>query len=619
MPSLFVIQGRNRGTRFDLSAREGAVSIGRESGNVIQLEDNEVSRRHAEIRQVGDSHVIGDLKSSNGTFVNSRRVERAELHHGDQILIGRTVLSFSRDSATDAPGDQVEIVAPVSEEGSRIVAALRDDILDGSSGGAPGDTDDRWLARARSNLQVMYRTALAVSHTLDIDELLGRILQLVFEWVEADRGCVMLLDPDTGQLKTKARRDRRPANVSSMAISRTILDYVLDRGEGVLTSDAQDDDRFSSGHSVLRTGVREAICVPMQGRYGTVGILYVDTTTPLAEALAGAMGAGQRRFSDEHLKLMIAIGHQAALAVEDTTYYSAMVQSERLAAVGHTIATLSHHIKNILQGIRGGSYLVEMGLENEDLGVTKKGWDIVSRNQNKISSLVMDMLSFSKEREPDPVPTDLVALVTDIVETVHHRAAEAGTTIRWSPPADLPRMLFDPEGISRAVLNVVTNALDAVEGRPDARVEIRVTADSGSRITRITVSDNGEGMSPETLSRIFNLFVSTKGSRGTGLGLTVSRKILKEHHGDIRAESRLGEGSTFTLEFPLLLAGDAPAGPGAPGAPGDDGAPDDDSDADSDDDFGRGPSTMPGGGGTSQRTLPGGDRVPRGSGPRSQP
>jgi pSer/pThr/pTyr-binding forkhead associated (FHA) protein len=93
VPSLFVIQGRNRGTRFDLSAREGAVSIGREAGNVIQLEDNEVSRRHAEIRQVGETHVIGDLKSSNGSFVNGRRIERTELHHGDQILIGRTLLS----------------------------------------------------------------------------------------------------------------------------------------------------------------------------------------------------------------------------------------------------------------------------------------------------------------------------------------------------------------------------------------------------------------------------------------------------------------------------------------------------------------------------------------------
>jgi signal transduction histidine kinase len=251
---------------------------------------------------------------------------------------------------------------------------------------------------------------------------------------------------------------------------------------------------------------------------------------------------------------MIAIGHQAALAVEDTTYYSAMVQSERLAAVGQTIATLSHHIKNLLQGIRGGSYLVEMGLDNDDTAVLRKGWDIVTRNQNKISSLVMDMLSFSKEREPDPVASDLVALVTDIVETVQQRADEAGTAIRWSPPDDLPWLIFDPEGISRAVLNVVSNALDAVENRPDPFVEIRVVADLDAKRVRIVVSDNGQGMDAETLATVFNLFVSTKGSRGTGLGLTVSRKILREHGGDIQATSAPGEGSTFTLEFPLQEA-----------------------------------------------------------------
>ena len=254
--------------------------------------------------------------------------------------------------------------------------------------------------------------------TLDIDELLGRVLQLVFEWVEADRGCIMLLDPESRELVVKARRDRNPGGTESMAISRTILDYVLGNREGVLTSDAQEDDRFASGQSVVRTGVREAICVPMRGRYDIVGVIYVDTTTPLGAAVEGRL-----RFSDEHLKLMIAIGHQAALAVEDTTYYSAMVQSERLAAVGQTIATLSHHIKNILQGIRGGSYLVEMGLDNEDLGVVRKGWEIVRRNQDKISSLVMDMLSFSKHREPDLVEADLTALLADVVETVQQRAA----------------------------------------------------------------------------------------------------------------------------------------------------------------------------------------------------
>jgi signal transduction histidine kinase len=541
-----VIQGRNRGTRYDLTSHEGSLSIGREAGNVVQLDDHEVSRRHAEVRRVGETFVVGDLKSSNGTWLNSRKIERAELSSGDQIQVGRTILVYSRDGEDPPAVGLVDIVsASDAGDGSRIVRTARD--ADGGGEPLPDDTQNRWLARARSNLQVMYRTSLAVSHTLDIDELLGRILQLVFEWIEADRGCIMLLDPGSKQLRTKARRDRRVDQATSMAISRTILDYVLDRGEGVITSDAQDDDRFSGGHSVVRTGVREAICVPMQGRYGTVGVIYVDTMVPLGEALEG----GRRQFHDEHLKLLVAIGHQAALAVEDTTYYSAMVQSERLAAVGQTIATLSHHIKNILQGIRGGSYLVDMGLDNEDLALIRKGWDIVNRNQNKISSLVMDMLSFSKEREPDPVPSDLVALVSDIVETVEQRAAEIGATIEWSPPADIPRLLFDPEALSRAILNVVTNALDAVEDQPNAAVRIGVACDTATERVGITVIDNGAGMRPDTLAEIFNLFVSTKGARGTGLGLTVSRKILREHGGDIRVTSQPGEGSTFVLEFPL--------------------------------------------------------------------
>ena len=545
MAALFVIQGRNKGARFDLAGQPLAVTIGRESGNFIQLEDHEVSRRHAEIRRVGETLVLGDLKSSNGTFVNDRKVERAELASGDRIRIGRTVLVYAKDHDDEQAIGLVDVVGgEAGADGSRIIRTMREE--DSIALAAPEDGQSRWLARARSNVQVMYRTSLAVSHTLDIDELLGRVLQLVFEWVEADRGCIMLLNPETKELKTKARRDRREGDTGSMVISRTILDYVLSNREGVLTSDAQDDDRFASGNSVVRTGVREAICVPLQGRYDIVGVIYVDTTTPLAEAVESR----QRRFGDDHLKLMIAIAHQAALAVEDTTYYSAMVQAERLAAVGQTIATLSHHIKNILQGIRGGSYLVDMGLEGDDLAMVRKGWDIVNRNQNKISSLVMDMLSFGKEREPDPVPSDLAALIAEIIETVHQRAEELGATIRWQPPAGMPALLFDPEGISRAVLNVVTNALDAGEGRPDPTISIESGIDRAAGMVRIVVTDNGAGMSPETLGQIFNVFVSTKGAQGTGLGLAVSRKILREHGGDIRATSHAGAGSTFVMEFP---------------------------------------------------------------------
>ncbi len=556
VPSLYVIQGNGQGSHFDLaqlisSSNGHAIGIGREKGNDIAVEDHEASRRHAEIRKHNDTFVLTDLDSSNGTFLNNGRISEVELKSGDRIQIGRTLFLYSQGERGHLPSTNVEIVGTESgNDGSRIIAAVPDKLGPDLPPLPQDDTQNHWLVQAQNNLDVMYRTALAASHTLDIDDLLDRILHLVFDWVEADRGCIMLREEETGQLITKARRDREAGTKSSMTISRTILDYVLERHEGVLTSNAQGDDRFRSGQSVLRTGVHEAICVPMQGRYGQIGVLYVDTLTPLGEAMA----SGGQRFSDEHLKLMVAIGHQAALAVEDTTYYSAMVQSERLAAVGQTIATLSHHIKNILQGIHGGSYLVEMGLDKNDLGITDKGWGIVRRNQHKISSLVMDMLSFSKDRKPDPSPSDIPALLADIVETVKQRAEDGGISVHCKTPDNFPVLLCDAEALSRAILNVVTNAIDAVEEQSNGTVDITTELDEKREVVQVRVTDNGPGIPAETLPDIFNLFVSTKGAKGTGLGLTVSQKILREHGGDISVESTATHGTCFTLSFPLLFS-----------------------------------------------------------------
>ena len=562
MPSIYVIQGSGQGSHFDLaelisSSDERVVGIGREKGNDITVEDHEASRRHAEIRKRNDTYFLADLDSSNGTFLNNCRISEAELKSGDRIQIGRTLFLYSQGESGHLPPANVEIIGRESgDDGSRIIAAVPDKLGPDLPPLPQDDTQNHWLAQAQNNLDVMYRTALAVSHTLDIDDLLDRILQLVFDWVEADRGCIMLREEETGQLITKARRDRVAGTKSSMTISRTILDYVLERHEGVLTSNAQGDDRFRSGQSVLRTGVHEAICVPMQGRYGQIGVLYVDTVTPLGEVMA----SGGQHFSDEHLKLMVAIGHQAALAVEDTRYYSAMVQSERLAAVGQTIATLSHHIKNILQGIHGGSYLVEMGLDKNDLGVTDKGWGIVRRNQHKISSLVMDMLSFSKDRKPEPSPSDIPALLAEIVETVKQRAEDAGISVHCTAPDNFPVILCDTEALSRAILNVVTNAIDAVEERADGKVDITTEIDGEREVVQVRVTDNGPGIPAETLPHIFNLFVSTKGAKGTGLGLTVSQKILREHGGSISVESTATHGTCFTLSFPLLFSDQAASG-----------------------------------------------------------
>ncbi len=553
MPTLFVIRGADQGNRFELT--DPMVRLGRDASNTLQLHDKEVSRHHAEIRRVQNDYTLSDLNSSNGTFVNGQRVVQHELASGDQIQLGSTLMLYTGPAeetredlanivnigAPAESGDRARIVRSVTqEEGSRVFD-LQAEVPQNS-----------WLARARSNLQVMYRTALAVSHTLDIDQLLQRIMELIFEWVEADRGCIMLMDAADKTLLPKAHRTRQGFRADErITISKTILDYVIERNEGVLTSDARQDERWDPAGSIVQMGVREAICVPMQGRYDVVGAIYIDTSTPAQQLI---QQGGANKFTEDHLKLMIAIGHQAALAVEDTRYYSAMVQAERLAAVGQTIATLSHHIKNILQGIRGGSYLIEMGLKDHDEEITRKGWNIVERNQNRISALVMDMLTFSKEREPDLTIADLNEVVSDVIELIRVRAAEVQVELHWRPGDPMPELVFDAEGIHRAVLNVATNAVDAVSDRETpGRVEVATQYLAQEGLVQITVDDNGPGIPPEQMEHLFSPFVSSKKSRGTGLGLPVSQKIVREHGGRIVVQSEPDRGCRFTLELPATL------------------------------------------------------------------
>jgi len=556
MASLFVIQGPDRGRRYELA--EVSVTIGRESSNGIQLHDTEASRRHVELRKNESSYELVDLESSNGTFVNNARIEQQLLQNGDRVEIGRTRMIFTASDAVETEKYQldVDIVNPETTTGaSRIVSSLSQS--EGSQLFQTSDpSESAWLARARSNLQVMYRTALAVSHTLDIDQLLMRIMELIFEWVEADRGCIMLMDTETDQLDPTVRLNRHETQSDEkLTISQTILDYVVEHDEGVLTTDAREDNRFDAAGSIIKMGVREAICVPMQGRYGVVGVIYIDTYTTPGKMLTQRAA---NRFSEEHLKLMVAIGHQAALAIEDTSYYSAMVQAERLAAMGQTIATLSHDIKNILQGIQGGSYLIEEGLNQKQWEAIENGWRIVEKNQEKISNLAMDMLSFSKERQPELAPADVNSVVAEVEEMLSGRAAELGVRLTVLPAKDLPELLFDQEGIQRACLNVIGNAIDACERSEDGAVEVTTLYDAEESTVRVMVDDNGPGIPAEELQAVFSLFHSEKGSRGTGLGLPVSQKILREHGGDVVVESSPGKGSRFILQWPAVAtAGDA--------------------------------------------------------------
>jgi signal transduction histidine kinase len=548
---LIVIKGTDEGKQHELT--EPVVGIGRDASNLLRLSDTEVSRRHAEFRHTSDGYRVVDVGSANGTFVNNQAVKDALLQPGDHVQVGQSTLVYSAGRADTVPvADLAERISMISkhdlELGSAIVKTIGE--AEGSRILAkPGQATGPWLKNALANLSVMYEAIQAVSHILDVNQLLERIMELIFRSIAADRGCIMLRNPDTGQFEPQAARWREGIAADKIAVSRTVMDYVLNEKQGILVSDAAQDERFNAGQSIMRFGIREVICVPMKGRHETLGVMYLDTRSTARDLVSHAH-AGSGKFTEDHLALAIAIGHQAALAVEETRYHQALVQAERLAAIGQTIAALSHHIKNILQGLRSGSDILRMGLNDKNETFLHQGWKMIEKNQARIYELVMDMLSFSKEREPVVEETDLNGLVRDVVELLSGRAKELGANLEARLEPTLPRVQVDPEGIHRALLNVIGNALDAVEGQPNPTVAVATILEPDQPWVRVLVIDNGCGIPAEKLPDIFKPFVSTKGSRGTGLGLAVSRKILREHGGDILAQSQPGKQTKFILRIP---------------------------------------------------------------------
>jgi signal transduction histidine kinase len=171
----------------------------------------------------------------------------------------------------------------------------------------------------------------------------------------------------------------------------------------------------------------------------------------------------------------------------------------------------------------------------------------------------MDMLSFSKERTPELREGDVRQTINDVVELMLSRASEAGVELLWQSPHQFPLVQFDADALHRAILNVVTNAIDAVEAREHGQVRLTLSAMFESSQVELAIEDNGEGIAPENLERIFSVFESKKGARGTGLGLPVSRKIMREHGGDVSVASQPGIGTRFVLHWPGLRPGDAAA------------------------------------------------------------
>jgi len=230
-----------------------------------------------------------------------------------------------------------------------------------------------------------------------------------------------------------------------------------------------------------------------------------------------------------------------------------LVQSERLAAVGQTVAGLAHGIKNILHGLKGGSYLVDVGIAKKDDQKLRKGWEMIKRAIERTSNLVMDLLSYSKEREPQFEKCLPNAIAAEVCDLVRERAEQEHTELVCDFDPAIGAVSMDPHTLHTVLLNLVSNAVDAClfDENTSKKWQVRVrTAAETRQMIRFEVSDNGMGMSDEVKEKMFTSFYSTKGHRGTGLGLLVTHKLVEEHGGRIEVATQLGQGTTVSVWLP---------------------------------------------------------------------
>ncbi len=291
-------------------------TIGRQPTSTVTLTDPRSSGNHAYLICEGGKWTLRDLNSSNGTFVNSKKVGFIEIQDGDRIQIGTTVMEFSTDSMGPST-----VEMQVTIEGGNNDAPLIHSRVDGRKSdkfvSADEFQDMELLKQDYEKLRIANELNQAIGLEANIDVLLARILEELFKLLPADRGVILLMDPETRNLKPRATKQRSDSK-EDIILSNTVINEVFGSGEAVLTSDASLDSRFSAAKSVMATGMRSTMCVPMIYRSQLYGIIHLDSLF--------ARGV----FSNKDLQILTGLAAQAGRAI-DNAYKAKEIERSALA------------------------------------------------------------------------------------------------------------------------------------------------------------------------------------------------------------------------------------------------------------------------------------------------
>jgi signal transduction histidine kinase/CheY-like chemotaxis protein len=413
----------------------------------------------------------------------------------------------------------------------------------------------RTLQRRIEQLTILSAVGKSVVSLMDIEELLSRIVEAGVYVTKAEEGFLLLVDRESNDLYLRAGKNLGSEQTQGLRlkVDDSLAGQVVRTGKPVRRGGKGTGRDFK-----VKTGylVKSLLHVPLQLRSEVIGVLSVDNQISDVE------------FTEEDQYLLSTLADYAAISIENATLYEELrkkmqdlersqqelIESSKLAAVGTLAAGVAHEFNNLLAAISGHT---ELGLVSDDMDEIKKALEVVMQTVERAKRITTNLLTFARRREPMMELADVTEAVETPLELVERDLQKSNIDLvrRFS---QVPPIVCDGAQLSQVCLNLVTNARDAM--LPDGGTLTVELKQDGDDII-VAFRDTGTGIPHHILDKLFQPFVTTKGPlgggemAGSGLGLSVSYGIVRNHGGTIEVETEQGKGSTFTVRLPVKDTG----------------------------------------------------------------
>lgn len=409
------------------------------------------------------------------------------------------------------------------------------------------ENKDKEIRQNMRDLGILNTTAALVNQSLDLREILDSVLGKTLEITDMDAAWVYILDEKDNLLKVVAHKGVSTdfvEEIDRLVIGEGIAGRVTPSGEPIVIEDISKDERLTR-QVVKENGFKGFISIPIRSQ----------------EKILGAINITSKRIHESSFKevnLLKGIGSQIGMAITNSNLYGKLkakmdelrstqdqlIQSTKLAAVGELAGHIAHEINNPLTGILGYASLL---IETETDPDRKEQLKIIEVEAMRTRGIVKKLLDFARQVEPKRERVNINQIIKVVLSLIIGPAKASNINIVEEYCDELPEILIDVNQIEQVFLNIINNSMDAM---PKGGI-LAIKSYLDGRYAAVSISDNGKGIRPEILSRIFEPFFTIKENvSGAGLGLSVSLGIIERHGGKIDAESSVGKGSRFTVRLP---------------------------------------------------------------------